>query len=144
MINDIRIFEEGSGGDFNIVDNDIEITNSLRNQVYLAFFGGNIKDDVGEQNNDYWANSFFNNEQKYVSNFERTILSVPLNSSGLQKIKSAADQDLKYLKQYAEIKIDISIESKDLLYLYIEIKAPNNISEKIRLIWNNTDKTWQL
>lgn len=144
MINDIRIFEEGSGGDFNIVDNDIEITNSLRNQVYLAFFGGNIKDDVGEQNNDYWANSFFNDEQKYVSNFERTILSVPLNSSGLQKIKSAADQDLKYLKQYAEIKIDISIESKDLLYLYIEIKAPDNISEKIRLIWNNTDKTWQL
>lgn len=141
MIKDIRIFEEGSGGDFNIVDNDIEMTNSLKNQVYLAFFGGNIKDDVGEQKNDYWANSFFNDEQKYISNFERTILSVPLNSSGLQKIKSAAEQDLKFLKEYAEIKIDLSIESKDLLYLYIEIKAPNNISEKIRLIWNNTEKT---
>lgn len=144
MIKDILISEEGSGGDFSIVDNDLALTNSLRNQVYIAFFGGNIKDDVGEQNNDYWANDFINEEQRYVSNFERAILSEPLTSSGLQKIKSAAEKDLKALKNYADISISISIESKDLLYLYIEIKAPNNLSEKIRLIWNNTEKTWQL
>ena len=144
MVKDILITEEGSGGEFSIVNSDLELTNSLRNQVYLAFFGGNIKDDVGEQNNDYWLNDFLEEENRYISTFERTILEVPLTSSGLQKIKSAADQDLKYLKQYAEIKIDISIESKDLLYLYIEIKAPNNVSEKVRLIWNNTKKEWQL
>jgi len=144
MNKDILITEEGSGGEFSIVNSDLELTNSLRNQVYLAFFGGNIKDDVGEQNNDYWLNDFLEEENRYISTFERTILEVPLTSSGLQKIKSAADQDLKYLKQYAEIKIDISIESKDLLYLYIEIKAPNNVSEKVRLIWNNTNKEWQL
>lgn len=144
MNKDILIKEEGSGGDFNIVNSDLELTNSLRNQVYLAFFGGNIKDDVGEQNNDYWANDYLEDENRYISTFERTILEVPLTSAGLQKIKSAAEKDLKPLKKYADVSIQITIESKDLLYLYVEIKAPNNVSEKIRLIWNNTNKEWQL
>ena len=142
-MNDIKIREAGSGGDFSLLNSDLELTNTLTNQVYLALFGGNIRDDKGEQNFDYWANTILEDEQKYISTFEKTILQVSLNSSGLQKLKKAVETDLQYLKKYADISISLTIESKELLYLYIEIKAPNNVSEKIRLIWNNTTKEWQ-
>lgn len=134
---DILLIETNNGGDMVIENNDIKMTNSFVNQVYLALFGGNVYSDNGEQQNEYWANELFIEENKYQSMFEKTMMEVVLNSSGLEKIKQAVDVDLAYLKKYANFTIDVSILSKDSLSLYILIKAPNNTDEKIRIIWNN-------
>ena len=99
---DIMIFENGSGGDLNLKNDDIETISGLMNQVYLALFGGNLEqntsDDLSEleERNDWWGNSLLKKENQFNSNFERTLRTIPLNSSGLIKIENAAKEDLKY------------------------------------------------
>ncbi|MDA3816937.1 MAG: hypothetical protein PF486_06130 [Prolixibacteraceae bacterium] len=146
MDKDILIIESGSGGDIVIEDNDIKTTRMLNNQVYLALFGGNFKSDVGEQNFDYWANDSLGNEHKFSSEFERTLTEVAFNTSGIRIIEGAIKKDLEYLKKYVKIEVDASILRKDLLSLYIRLISPNNVEEKIRVVWNNEVKqvvSWQ-
>jgi len=146
MSKDILIIESGSGGDIVIKDNDIATTRMLNNQVYLALFGGNFKSDVGEQNFDYWANDSLSNEHRFKSEFERTLTEVALNTSGIRTIEYAVKKDLEYLKKYVKIEVDASILRKDLLSLYIRLISPNNVEEKIRIVWNNEVKqvtSWQ-
>jgi len=145
-MNDLLFIETGNGGDLVLENEDLKTTNNFSNQIYFALFGGNLNSENGEQFEEYWANSFFADENKFVSSFEKTLMDVVLNSSGLQKLTEAANSDLSFLKKYANYTIDLSILDKDSLYLYIVIKAPNNIEEKNRIIWNNELKTitsWQ-
>lgn len=146
MNTDILIQETGDGGDFVLSDNDLVMTSDLSNQIYLALFGGNIISDNGEQSNEYWGNALVQEENKYVSNFERALSEYAMNSFGIQKMQEAADSDLQFLKKYVNYKLELQILTKDSLSLYIDIKAPNNIDEKIRIIWNTSTKTvtsWQ-
>jgi len=135
---DIMIFEGGSGGDWNIKANDLDSITGLTNQVYLALFGGNIIDTVGEQRFDYWANYLLDEENQMISSFERTVRDVALNSSGLQKLEQAAENDLKYLKEYANIIIEASIIGLGRLSLLVDLTEPNNVSTKIKFIWDST------
>ncbi|MBL4810412.1 MAG: hypothetical protein JKY43_10205, partial [Phycisphaerales bacterium] len=47
---DLRIIENGDGGDAVLNGNDLEIINGFQNMPYLGMFGGNIKaSTVGEK-----------------------------------------------------------------------------------------------
>lgn len=141
MEEDLLLTETGNGGDLVIRDNDLVLTSNLSNQIYLALFGGNIVDDNGEQFNEYWANVQLSDESKYVSQFERTLNEVVINSSGLQRLHEAANKDLEFLKKYVNYTLELSILNKDSISLYIDIKAPNNVENKVSIVWNSTTKT---
>jgi len=141
MEEDLLLTETGNGGDLVIRDNDLVLTSNLSNQIYLALFGGNIVDDNGEQFNEYWANVELSDESKYVSQFERTLNEVVINSSGLQRLHEAANKDLEFLKKYVNYTLELSILNKDSISLYIDIKAPNNVENKVSIVWNSTTKT---
>lgn len=141
MEEDLLLTETGNGGDLVIRDNDLVLTSKLSNQIYLALFGGNIVDDNGEQFNEYWANVQLSDESKYVSQFERTLNEVVINSSGLQRLHEAANKDLEFLKKYVNYTLELSILNKDSISLYIDIKAPNNVEDKVSIVWNSTTKT---
>ena len=141
MEEDLLLTETGNGGDLVIRDNDLVLTSNLSNQIYLALFGGNIVDDNGEQFNEYWANAELSDESKYVSQFERTLNEVVINSSGLQRLHEAANKDLEFLKKYVNYTLELSILNKDSISLYIDIKAPNNVENKVSIVWNSTTKT---
>ena len=141
MEEDLLLTETGNGGDLVIRDNDLVLTSNLSNQIYLALFGGNIVDDNGEQFNEYWANVQLSDESKYISQFERTLNEVVINSSGLQRLHEAANKDLEFLKKYVNYTLELSILNKDSISLYINIKAPNNVEDKVSIVWNSTTKT---
>lgn len=141
MEEDLLLTETGNGGDLVIRDNDLVLTSNLSNQIYLALFGGNIVDDNGELFNEYWANVQLSDESKYVSQFERTLNEVVINSSGLQRLHEAANKDLEFLKKYVNYTLELSILNKDSISLYIDIKAPNNVENKVSIVWNSTTKT---
>ncbi len=141
MEEDLLLTETGNGGDLVIRDNDLVLTSNLSNQIYLALFGGNIVDDNGELFNEYWANVQLSDESKYVSQFERTLNEVVINSSGLQRLHEAANKDLEFLKKYVNYTLELSILNKDSISLYIDIKAPNNVEDKVSIVWNSTTKT---
>lgn len=143
---DLLITETGNGGDLVVADNDFVTTSSIRNQVYLALFGGNLYSSVGDENNDYWANTVLPVENQFKSNFERVLMEVAINSSGIQQLESAANKDLEFLKKYVNYTLELSILKKDSLSLYVKIVFPNNVEEKVRLVWDNENKTiesWQ-
>ena len=141
---DVEIYESGSGGEFNLVNDDLETINGLTNQVYLALFGGNVEqstsDDLNnlDQRFDWWGNGFLENENQFNSTFEKILSEVALNSSGLSKLKSAAKEDLKYLEDYADITINASITGLNRLELLINLDEPGNISTKIKFVWEGT------
>ena len=64
-MSDLVIYETGDGGDVVLKGNDFELTESLFNMPYLAWFGGNPgfsttgNELENEQRFDYWANSLF-------------------------------------------------------------------------------------
>lgn len=143
---DLLIEESGNGGDLVLLNDDLVLTSDFSNQIYLALFGGNIRSDNGEQQNEWWGNEGLQEEEKSKSQFEKTLSEVVLNSSGLQKLESAANSDLQFLKKYVNYTLELQILNKDSLSLYIQINAPSNVDEKVRIIWNNTTKTvesWQ-
>lgn len=143
---DLLIEESGNGGDLVLLNDDLVLTSDFSNQIYLALFGGNIRSDNGEQQNEWWGNEGLQEEEKSKSQFEKTLSEVVLNSSGLQKLEAAANSDLQFLKKYVNYTLELQILNKDSLSLYIQINAPSNVDEKVRIIWNNTTKTvesWQ-
>lgn len=142
MITDIAINEYGSGGNLNLVNDDINTIKGLSNQVYLALFGGNIESSTSEdlndldQRSDWWGNSLLSKENQFNSVFEKTINTISLNSAGLSKLIDAAKQDLKYLEAYAVIDISANIVSLNKIELLIKMTEPDNTSLRIKFIWD--------
>jgi len=65
---DLSIYESGNGGELIVTNNDLVLSETLFNQVYLALFGGYIEavtrgdEPINEERLDYWQNSLFNGE----------------------------------------------------------------------------------
>lgn len=125
---DIEFIEIGDGGDVVIDENGyLSAINDLRNQVYLALWGGQ---------NDWWGNDLMKEENKFLSTFETLLNEVALNSSGLSKLIEAAKYDLKYLEKYADIEVNAAITDYNRLQLDVTISQPNNNSNKVTYIWD--------
>lgn len=141
---DIMIYESGSGGDLNLRNNDLETIKGLTNQAYLALFGGNIEqstsDDLDELEfrEDWWGNEYLDDEFQFNSSFERSLLNNPLTVNGVSKMVDAANADLEYLREYAEINVFGSILDVNRMLLEIEIIEPDGLSAKIKLLWDRT------
>lgn len=139
---DILIYEYGTGGDMNLKNDDLETVTGLVNQVYIAFFGGNIEENTSddlalkEQRNDYWGNSYLDVDNQFNSNFERTINQIVINNFGISKLEDAAKKDLAYLNDYADITFDHEIISASRLQFDVILKEPSTESAKIRFIWD--------
>ena len=96
---DLLIYETGDGGDLKVLNNDLALTTSLYNQVYLCLFGGNVEASTkgneleNEKRFDWWANDLL--DLNFNSETERIINTVTLNPSGRLKILQAVKNDLK-------------------------------------------------
>lgn len=141
QITDILIYESGDGGEFQLVNGDLNTVQSITNCVYLALFGGNVEQSTSndiednEQRFDWWGNVLISDIQ-FNSEFERTLLEVSLNSSGIGKLENAAMNDLAFLKTYANVSVNISIDDIDKMSLVVSLQEPDNTERKIKFIWD--------
>jgi len=142
IIADLMIYESGDGGELSLKNDDLEAISSITNQVYLAFFGGNLEQDTSnllddlDDRLDWWGNDELM-DIPFNSSFERTLGKVSLNSIGLRQLENAAKEDLKYLTEYADIIITASVETVDRLSLIVDLIEPDNQSFKIKFVWDN-------
>jgi hypothetical protein len=144
---DIDLFEAGSGGEITVVNGDIGLVNILYNQVYLAWFGGNVEastlgnEPVGMIREDYWQNALLYNNQaalQFNSLVELALRNNALSSSGRIAIQRAAETDLQYLQAIAEITVNVVILSTNKIQLSAQLVQPaNNIDATIKFIWDN-------
>jgi phage gp46-like protein len=145
-ISDIFIFESFNGGELELVNDDLKVSQGLHNQVYLALFGGNVEESTTENLNeldersDFWGNEYLTPENQFNSEFEKALNQVALNSSGISKLESAAKKDLQYLSEIANIAIAGSLIGFNKFQLIVELQEPNSQSVKVKFIWDGTRK----
>lgn len=134
---------EGNGGDIEFLKTDLAVIYGVENQVFLAFFGGNVEESTpsittNAERKDYWANSllFSNNaNQQYNSTTERTLNSVSLNSAGRLAIEAAAKYDLKYLQeQGATITVTVTIIDVNEVSIRVETIFPDIDKKRLTII----------
>jgi len=145
---DLMIFESGVGGDVRLLGNDIEMTDSIFNMVYLALFGGNPDASTtgseieSEQRSDFWGNGLLlpnDTELQFNSTTENTLNNVSLDSSGRIEIEEAVKKDLEFMSALARVGVDVSIVSDDRVQIDILLTEPGNLTEKtFQFIWDAT------
>ena len=147
---DISIYESGLGGEIALTVNDVDMTDSLYNQVYLAWFGGNIKEShvdaesgSGEENLSYWQNDLLLDDEsnKMISGTEIALSNVSFTSQGLYELLNIAKHDLEFLKDLGEVEVKIEVVTTNLIKLVVDIKS--NFDDKnyiYKFIWDSTVK----
>lgn len=128
---DIALVESGSGGDFTMLGNDLAVTESISNDIYIRMFGGNVEADTQnprqttDQDLSYWGNTFIADPiQQFNSLTERTLKSTPLTSYGRVIIENAIKKDLATLPGVTTI--TVRIVSTDRINVALRIVMPNN------------------
>jgi phage gp46-like protein len=146
MSKDVLLFENGDGGEFLILNNDLQLVEALFQQVYLRLFGGNLaanttgSETSNQQRFDWWGNSllFANRKEKqFNSNTERVLDSVTLNTSGRIDIERAVRADLEGLNQFANLAVAVFIESSTRVRIEVRLQQPDSIEDKLlQFIWD--------
>ncbi len=144
---DLLIEENGDGGDLVLLGNDLVSIEGFQNMPYLGLFGGNVASETkefndGEQRLDWWANALlFQNDSsiQFNSNLERVLREVPLSSSGRLKIEQTAKEDLKFMDDFAEVTVSVSIIDINRVKIDIKIQEPANLeATNFIYIWDST------
>lgn len=144
---DLGIFENGSGGEITIQNNDLLLSDQLYMQAYLACFGGNVEantkgnEQPGQLRNDWWGNSYLfgtTPSKQFNSETERALRENPLTSQGRVNIIRAVQNDLKYLSSIATVVVDASVLSSSKIMITISLTEPtNNQTTLLQVIWDN-------
>lgn len=144
---DLHLFESGDGGELLLMNGDLVLSETLFQTIYIALFGGNVEastagnEIVGQERFDYWGNALIFKDKvdkQFNSETEKTLSSVTINSLGRLKIKSAVEQDLRFLKKIINIDVNIVILGVDKLKIEILLNNTGNQTNKIfQFIWDN-------
>lgn len=147
MSKDILLAELGTGGEMVIEANDIVLTESLFQMIYLALFGGNIEASTtgnelpSELRYDWWGNELLFGEVREVqfnSETERVLKETVLNTSGRTIIERAVEYDLQFLNQIADYSVEVSLETYNRVEIMIKLQRLDNQQEKIyQLVYDN-------
>jgi len=144
---DVLIFENGDGGEMAVLSGDLELTETLYQQVYLALFGGNVEQNTRtdflftEERFDWWGNSLFFAEtqsKQFNSNTERKLQNVALNSVGRLEVIRAVDQDLQYLSDLLDSTVDVEFFGVNKIRIIVTFNRKGNQENKVlQLVYDN-------
>jgi len=145
---DLKVVETGDGGDIVKIDKDLVVIDGFENHVFLGLYGGNVEQstpdvrDASDQAFDYWANNLFmpgDKSLQFNSQTERILMTTPLTSSGRVIIQQAVENDLAFMKEFAELSIVVQIVRIDTVLIAVKIDQPDNLqSSAFVFIWDAT------
>ena len=129
---DFKLYEQGDGGELNIIGGDIESENTLSNSIYLSLFSG-----------DNWYNIFEESDSlKTNDDIENLLKEFIVSTNNLRKLESLINESLNWLMNDGIVEsIETSaVPSFESIKISILIKEPNNTDKKYIIIWNNQKK----
>lgn len=130
MKKDIKIIDNGVGGDFFIDGSDLALSSDLETKIYIALFGGNL----GKY--EFWGNRLFG--LKFISLTDTTIRKVTNNSSGRMAIIQSANADLEFLNKDYKVEVDVLFKGDDLVIkVFLESKKNDVDSSEFNFTINN-------
>lgn len=146
---DLELKDIGNGGEIIKNSKDVSVIFGLENMPYLGMFGGNVEASTpvvrgsDEQAFDWWGNNLLSpNDQSLQMNSstERILKTTPLTSSGRKIIEEAVKNDLKFMRDFAEVTVSVSIESTNRVRIDIKLIRLDNLNEKAFVyIWDATN-----
>lgn len=126
---DVLLFQTNDNGEIEIEGGQVTMTDSLETAVYLSLFGGNIEDDGSQDNPLTWWGNLVENEpaNRYRSETQYLLGTVPAVSANLKRIEDAATRDLQWLEAGTlevsasltglnRVKIDVTIDDTPFSY----------------------------
>jgi phage gp46-like protein len=140
---DVLLFNTVDNGDIEVVGGLVTMSGGLGTAVYLSLFGGNILDDGRSENKFTWWGNYLENlpENKYVSETQYLLKSLPATTSNLRRVEDASLRDVNWLLNIgAASKIEslASIPAIDTLQLNIAIEA---VGEEARFTFTENWKS---
>lgn len=126
---DFKIYEQGDGGELNIIGGDIEPENTLSNSIYLSLFSGDV-----------WYNIFEESDSlKTNDTIEQLLNEFIISTKNLRKLEALINESLNWLMEKGIVEsIETSaMPSFESIKISITIKEPNNTDKKYIIIWNN-------
>lgn len=145
---DLELIETGDGGDIVKKPKDLSVLFGFENMPYLALFGGNVKQSTPnlrlatEQDFSFWGNNLLHpadSSIQFNSETERALNTVPLTSSGRVLIQQAVQKDLEFMREFADVSVEISIIATDVVLIGIRLKQPDNLqAQDFVYIWSAT------
>lgn len=96
---DVLLFQTNDNGEIEIEDGLVTLTPGLDTAAYLSLFGGNWKDDGSQNNRQTWWGNLGETEpaQRYRSETQYLLGTIPATSRNLRRIEDAAARDLQWL-----------------------------------------------
>lgn len=126
---DFKLYEQGDGGELNIIGGDIDPENTLSNSIYLSLFSGDV-----------WYNIFEESDSlKTNDTIEQLLNEFIISTKNLRKLETLINESLNWLIEEGIIEsIETSaMPSFESIKISITIKEPNNTDKKYIIIWNN-------
>ena len=147
---DLYIQETYDGGDSILVGNDLKITNGLHNFPYFGLFGGNPEQntkegrEIGELDFSWYGNFLFEptTPVNWInSRLEKRLEEIALTSSNRFQLINIVKSDLKFLKMFVDLEVDVIYIGVDRIRIEIKLIEPQNLTENIYIfIWNSTEQ----
>lgn len=147
-MSELLLVETGDGGDFLYFGKELVRIGGFQNMPYLAMFGGNVAGNTGDyvtpqQRFDYWGNDLFLNQQpsiQFNSDTERLLNNIELSSSSRLIIEQTVKNDLKFMRDFADVNVSVSIEGINRVKISIQLSEPDNLeSNEFIYIWDATE-----
>lgn len=136
---DFKLYEQGDGGELNLIGGDIESDKSLSNAIYLSLFSTDTWYDIFEDSDDSNDSNSNNDRNNDNNNLEIQLKELIISTPNLKKLETLINEKLNWL---LEENIVDSIETTitptfESIKISILIQEPSNVSKKYLIIWNN-------
>lgn len=133
---DVYLFNTDDGGEIDIIDGVVTLTDGARVAIYLSLFGGNVEDNGQDANPKQWWGNY--NEQdvakKQRSTFQNLLNTVPAIPFNLQRLQDAATFDLAWMTEggFADsVDVVCTIPDKNRVRVQITIVAQDGETDMV-------------
>lgn len=108
---DVRFFQTNDGGEIELQNGQLVMSDGLAEAAYLSLWGGN-EGDSGLQADDrrqFWGNfGEVDPKRKYRSETQSLLLSLPATSSNLRRLEDAAKRDLAWFTEEVADSVEVT------------------------------------
>ncbi len=143
MINE-SIYQSGQGGKLYVKSNDIQLTSSLSQEIFIAMFGGNreqsttFQDTSDQLNDSWWGNTRQGDPEDLVnSETERVLMGSDLSFQSLARIEAAVKADTDKFKKYGTVEVQVNVPDVNRIEILVKVIEPEK-ENKFSLIWDST------